>query len=428
MNQFTETNRSESWKWAVCVVLFLATTLNYMDRLTVSQMAVRLTDEFQLNNTQYGSLDSAFSIAFAVGALVWGWMADRWNSWWIYPLAVFAWSLAGAATGLVPAPGYGGSAWLPSFLTLMSCRFALGFTESGHWPCALKTTQRILPPAQRTLGNGILQSGAAIGSVVTPLVCLALLDATGQWRSAFVLIGSLGLGWVIVWLVLVRPRDLVPRPTPDGDLPVQGFLRHLFAQRRFWVLLAIVICINSCWHFFRVWMPKFLQEFHGYSEREMQYFSASYYVAADLGSLAAGFAALYLVRRGLSVHGSLLFVFCFCAILASLSFSLIFIERGPLLLSVMLLIAFGSLGLFPVYYSLSQELSTRHQGKVTGVLGCACWLAMAPMRYLEGAYIDASKRYDFGLAVAGIMPLAAVLVLVCFWTTAKRSKTGEPGA
>src|SRR5262249_52742258 len=221
---------------------------------------------------------------------------------------------------------------------LVSCRFVLGFTESGHWPCALKTTQHILPPAQRTLGNGILQSGAAIGSVVTPLVCLAIMERTGQWRHAFVIIGSLGIAWVAAWLALVRPRDLRPGAATDADLRTSDFLRRLFAQRRFWVLLAIVICINSCWHFFRVWMPKFLQEFHEYSERDMQLFSAGYYVAADLGSLAAGFAALFLVRRGLSVHGSRLFVFCFCAVLASLSLSLIFIDRGPLLLSVMLLI------------------------------------------------------------------------------------------
>src|SRR5262245_24853965 len=106
MNQVADTNRPATWTWTVCVVLFLATMLNYMDRLTVSQMSPRICAEFQLDNKQFGLIDSAFSVAFAVGALVWGWMADRWNTWWIYPLVVFTWSLAGAATGLVPAPDY----------------------------------------------------------------------------------------------------------------------------------------------------------------------------------------------------------------------------------------------------------------------------------------------------------------------------------
>src|SRR5690348_5145628 len=78
--------RGSTWKWAVCLILLLATMLNYMDRLTVSQLSKQIMEEFQMTETDYGLLDSAFSVAFACGALLIGWMADRWNVWWIYPL------------------------------------------------------------------------------------------------------------------------------------------------------------------------------------------------------------------------------------------------------------------------------------------------------------------------------------------------------
>src|SRR5262249_49779269 len=130
-----------------------------MDRLTLNQISLRIMGEFGLDERHYGQLESGFAFAFAVGAILFGWMADRWNVMLIYPLALLAWSAAGFATGLVP--GFGG---------LLLCRSLLGLAEAGNWPCALRTTQHILPPSKRGMGNGILQSGAALGAIFTPLI------------------------------------------------------------------------------------------------------------------------------------------------------------------------------------------------------------------------------------------------------------------
>src|SRR5437879_11174574 len=120
----------EAWKWWVCGLLFLATVINYMDRQTMTQTAKQIKDELHLNNEQYGAIESGFGLAFAVGALLVGWTADRWNVRWIYPTALLGWSLAGFATGFAQ-----------TFWQLFACRFALGIFESGNWPCALRTTQ-----------------------------------------------------------------------------------------------------------------------------------------------------------------------------------------------------------------------------------------------------------------------------------------------
>src|SRR5262249_589799 len=135
--------RPPHWKWVVCVLLLLATMLNYMDRLTLNLLGVRIMGEFGLDERHYRHLDPPF--AFAVGAVVFGWMADRWNVRLLYPLALLAWSAAGFATGMVQG-----------FVGLMLCRSLLGLAEAGNWPCALRTTQHILPPSKRGLGNGIL--------------------------------------------------------------------------------------------------------------------------------------------------------------------------------------------------------------------------------------------------------------------------------
>ena len=275
--------RHPAWKWAVCVLLLLATMLNYMDRLTVSQLSKEIIAEFELTERDYGSIDAVFSLAFALGALLVGWMADKWSVWWIYPAAVAAWSAAGAITGLVPAK---------AFAALLLCRFLLGVTEAGHWSCALKTTQRILPPGQRTMGNSLLQSGAAFGSVITPLVILAVLTYTKSWRIPFVVIGGFGLAWVVLWYALVRPRDLAVPPMVQPKEAHEPFLRQVVWDRRFWILVVLVISINITWHFFRVWLPRLLQKTHHIGVEDMNYFTAAYYVSASIGSLAAGFGTL----------------------------------------------------------------------------------------------------------------------------------------
>src|SRR5579872_3993160 len=92
-------SRSSAWKWWVCALLLLATMINYMDRLTVNLTAQRIKAELRLSNEQYGQVESGFGLAFALGALVFGVLADRWNVRWLYPAALLLWSVAGFATG-----------------------------------------------------------------------------------------------------------------------------------------------------------------------------------------------------------------------------------------------------------------------------------------------------------------------------------------
>src|SRR5437899_9885404 len=226
-----------------------------MDRQTLANAASRVKADFQLSNEQYGELELFFGLAFGVGALVFGFLVDRTGPRWLYPGVLLAWSAMGIATG-----------WARTFAGLLACRTLLGLFESGHWPCALKTTQWLLPPSERTLGNSILQSGASVGAIVTPLVMTALLtDVVGSWRFAFQAIGAAGIVWVVLWLPAVRGSDLVPPaaagPRPDATPAASpgSLLRKLF------VLIVVVVTINTCWQIFRAWLPMFLQKGRGYS-------------------------------------------------------------------------------------------------------------------------------------------------------------------
>lgn len=410
--------RSSTWKWLICGLLFLATMINYMDRVTLNQMSKIIKDELHLSAEQYGYIEAAFGIAFALGAILVGLTVDHWNVRWVYPGVLLGWSAAGFMTG-----------YAQGFLDLLLWRFLLGLFGAGNWPCALRATQRILPPQERTLGNSFLQSGAPIGAIITPLVVLALVAGEGTWRGPFFLLGAAGSLWVLLWLPAVRREDLaVPLresstqgPARSAQVPgYQSSIFEIYRDRRFWVLVTVVVMINLTWHFFRVWLPLSLRDSHGYSQRQVDYFATAYYAAAFAGSLTAGWASLFLVRHGLAVHWSRVLVFLSCALLTLLSLVTALLPAGPLLLGVLLVIAFGSLGLYPPYYSFSQELTIRHQGKVNGSLACLTWLATAVMHPLVGRWIDQTRDYASVMALAGLAPLVGVGALLFFWGKAQQ--------
>ncbi|HEV3144295.1 MAG TPA: MFS transporter, partial [Gemmataceae bacterium] len=188
---------SSLWKWTVCGLLLLATMINYMDRIALNQTSKRVMTELEFKERGYGSLESWFGVAFAVGAIVSGFAADWINVRWLYPLMVLFWSLAGAATLMVH-----------SFEQLLICRVLLGFFEAANWPCAIRTTQWILTKEQRTLGNSILQSGAAFGSIFTPPLVWASLHFADSWRLPFGLVGLVGCVWAVAWVLVVRTPNL----------------------------------------------------------------------------------------------------------------------------------------------------------------------------------------------------------------------------
>jgi MFS transporter, ACS family, aldohexuronate transporter len=403
--------------WAICVLMLLATMLNYMDRLALSQQATEISTELGLTNKDYADIEQGFGIAFAIGGVLTGLAADRISPRWLYPGVLLCWSLVGCATG-----------WVTSYRELLVCRILLGFFEAGQWPCALVTAQRLLSRRDRPLGNSIIQSGASLGAIATPVAVLYLATTSaGGWRLPFRVIGASGVAWVAAWVLTVRSRDLQLAPSAmpalaADDEPVSNsttahkstFSNSTFI-RRFLALGIVVVVINLCWQFFRAWMPKMLREQYQYSANEVQYFSIGYYIAADVGCVAIGFLTKWLSNRGLSVHGARVATFFLCCLLTALSVVAAGVPASALLLAILMVIGFGSLGQFPNYYAFTQELSARRMGNVTGVLSFLTWIVHALVQEPIGQWLDRTHRYGPIVLLAGLMPLLGLLAIVLLW-------------
>ena len=402
-------SRAGAWKWWVCGLLLLATTFNYMDRQTLANAAVRITNEFKLSKEQYGELELAFGWAFAAGSLLFGFIADRVSVRWLYPTVLFAWSLMGFL-----------SAWTTDFSQLLLCRTMLGLFEAGHWPCALKTTHLLLSPQDRTMGNSVLQSGASIGAIITPLVMRFMLtDEPGSWRFAFQVICAVGIVWVLAWFASVRPRDLSGMSQLNGgQSQASAGLESIWsvvAGRRFAVTLILLFSIHTAWQLLRVWLPMFLQKGRGYSESAALLFNSVYFIATDIGCISAGAASLWLARRGFTPHAANCRVYLACSLLTALSVLVAALPQGWPLLATLLLLGAGALGLYPCYYSFVQEVSPQHIGKITGLLATLVWAISSPVHKYFGRHVDRTQSFDLGIAIVGLTPLAGYFALRLFW-------------
>ncbi len=404
--------RPSPWRWWVCGLLLTATTINYLDRVALNQTASDIKAAFALSNTDYSRLESGFVLAFGAGAITFGTLADRVGVRWLYPLAILGWSAAGFLTGFAP-----------SYLALLACRVGLGLFEAGNWPCGIRTVRQVMPPAERSLGCAIFQSGTGLGATLTPLIVAACLAWAGPshpnpWQIPFRVIGLIGVWWAVLWLLTVPARVVDPANAVRGDVEHEAdrepFYRVFFG-RKFWLLVLLVDGVNTTWHTFRVWLPLYLETQLGYTPAEMRRFSTAYFLTTDVGAWTAGLTTLALVRSRLGLFQSRLITFAIGVGLVLTSGLIPFISREAAQV-VIFVTGFGALGLFANYFALSQEVSARHQGKVTGSLGVLNSLYLAVVYEIEGQANDALRnRYDWVLSVAGVPALVALVAVYLFW-------------
>ncbi|HEX4610309.1 MAG TPA: MFS transporter [Urbifossiella sp.] len=413
---------SDHWKWWVCGVLLLATFLNYMDRQALAVTLPEMKQRYNLHEGRIGRLEMSFGLAFAAGSVAFGWLADRLGPRALYPLVLVGWSAAGVATGFAgdaaavgllegpdDEPGAGTFRWL------LVCRTLLGLFEAGHWPCALIAARRVLSPAERPLGNGILQSGASLGAILIPLYVQLVEHLGGGWQMVFWSVGVGGLVWVPLWLGLVRPGDLAADPAPAPDAPTAPPLPAGEFARRLVVLGVVVSCLTVSWQFLRAWLALFLQDFHEYPPLQARLAVTGYFISADVGCILVGFVVVRLVKVGLGVHAARVWTFALFAGLTAAAAAVPWLGSGPLMVAGLMVAGAGILGLHPLYYALSQELPAKRMGVLSGGLAAAGWVVSAVNQVAVGDHIKATKSYDVGLVIAGLAPLLGLVALLALW-------------
>src|SRR6185312_10405334 len=178
-----------NFRWVICALIFFATTVNYIDRQVISLLKSTLTKDFRWDDGDYANIEIAFKIAYSIGLLYAGRLIDRMGTKMGYFFATFLWSASAVLHAAVT-----------STFGFMAVRSALGVSEAGNFPAAIKAVAEWFPKKERALATGIFNSGTCVGAIIAPLTVPFIASAWG-WRWAFVITGSIGFIWLVLWLM-----------------------------------------------------------------------------------------------------------------------------------------------------------------------------------------------------------------------------------
>src|SRR3954469_15317842 len=190
----TATPARPTYRWTICALLFAVTTINYMDRQVLSILAPTLQRELSWSESQYAAVVYSFTFVYAFGFLIAGWWLDRVGVRRGFATAVVVWSLAAIGTALARTTA-----------AFSAARAFLGLGESANFPGAIKSVGEWFPKEERALATGIFNAGTNTGAILTPLL-VPLIALNWGWRWAFVVTGSLGFLWLLVWLAVYSPK------------------------------------------------------------------------------------------------------------------------------------------------------------------------------------------------------------------------------
>lgn len=292
------------YRWTICMMMFLALTINYLDRQVLSLTWDEfIKPEFHWNEMHYGVVTATFSIVYALGMLFAGRIID-----WLGTKKGYLWSIgiwsAGAClhafcgiltesvvgvedkANLIAATG--DLAVLVSTVSMyffLAARCVLAIGESGYFPVAVKVTAEYFPKRNRAFATSVFNAGASIGALVAPL-SIPLLAKYWGWEFAFVAIGVLGFVWMGFWVFMYAPpaqnrfvnqaeldyieqdklleADLLKEQEKVKNMPILQCFRY----RQTWAFLLGKFCTDGVWWFFLFWTPSYLNTQFGIKTSE----------------------------------------------------------------------------------------------------------------------------------------------------------------
>jgi ACS family hexuronate transporter-like MFS transporter len=290
------------YRWAICSLIFFATTINYIDRSVISFLKSTFTEQQQWTDGDYANVEITFKVFYAIGLLGAGRLIDRLGTKVGYGLSAFLWSLSGIATSLAG-----------SVFSFQIVRGALGLTEAGNFPAAIKTVAEWFPKKERALATGIFNSGANIGAIITPLTVPFILIHWG-WQWAFIITGCLGLMWVMVWMTVYKvprehkhislaelnfiehDRESEKGSATDNDMPKQSWLQ-LLKLRQTWAFATGKLLTDPIWWFYLFWLPDFFESIYHIKISGASLPVAAVYILSTFGSVGGGWLPLYLINN-----------------------------------------------------------------------------------------------------------------------------------
>ncbi|WBV57043.1 MFS transporter [Chryseobacterium daecheongense] len=292
-------NRNIRW-WMLSLV-FLATTINYLDRQVMGLLKPVLEKEFSWDEKDYSYIVMAFTTTYAIGYMAMGRFIDRVGTKIGYAVSLIVWSLASIGHGFVK-----------NTIGFIIARSTLGISEAGNFPAAIKSVAEWFPKKERALATGIFNSGATVGAILAPLLVPFILGHYG-WRQTFVWIGALGMVWIVLWwkfyavpektkniskeeLQYIK-SDQAEKAEEKTKIPLSELLKYKVT----WSFAIGKILTDPIWYFFMFWLPAYFSDVFKMDLTKPSLPLIIIYSGTTIGSIGGGYLSSFLIKKGWAI-------------------------------------------------------------------------------------------------------------------------------
>jgi ACS family hexuronate transporter-like MFS transporter len=284
------------YRWVICALLFFCTTINYIDRNSLSVLKTIIEKQLDWSEADYGWIAFAFTTAYAAFPSLIGRLIDRYGVKASLSGALVMWSLMAMAHGLVK-----------TVFGFAAVRFLLGAAEAANFPASIKAVAMWFPQKERALATGIFNSGTNVGVMIS--FAVVMLAESFGWQWAFVTIGIIGFAWLFFWqksfdtperskhvsrAELEYIHSGQPPPEEKLRLPWTTLLRY----KQIWPFLLAKLLTDPVWWFYLYWLPSYLSKERGRDPLKSALLIALIYTGASVGSIVGGWFSGFLIGRG----------------------------------------------------------------------------------------------------------------------------------
>jgi ACS family hexuronate transporter-like MFS transporter len=397
-------------RWVICALLFLATVLAYVDRGVIAYLKNTLEGVIPgLNDAKYGVITACFTGAYAIGMLVAGGLTDKLGTRKAFAIAICMWSVA----AMLPGAAF-------SVITFGVAMFLLGLGEAANFPACIKTVAEWFPKRERTLATGIFNSGANVGNIVVPILVPALV-AVVSWRGAFVVAGSLGIVWMVFWLIYYRRPEEHPKVSKaelalilsDPAERVESVpWSHVLPCKETWAFAIGKFLTDPIWWFYLFWIPGYLQSTFHLNLTQSRTPVVMAYAISIIGSIGAGLVFQFFMDHGKTPNVARKTTMLICALLIVPIFLTPFVHQLWVVVALLGMATAGHQGWSANLFTLPSDMFPKSAvASVTGIGGMAGAIGGVLLQLATGLIVYLTHSYVTLFVIACLAyPLALLII------------------
>ena len=397
-------------RWWIVGAVFIATTINYIDRQALSVAAPTIRKDLDLSNEQYGWIVSAFLLAYAIMQFLSGRVIDRIGTKKGFSIAVIWWSIANMM-----------HAFSRGFASLASFRFLLGIGEAANYPAAMKAISEWFPEKEKSKAVGILNMGPGLGAIIAPPLMAWLILSFG-WQIAFVVTGAIGFVWLILWQWIYQTPDKHKRLTDEDralvpkeviELKSTTNWKEYFRYKETWGLALSRFVSDGAFYFFIFWLPNYLADVKHFDLVQIGMFAWIPFLASDIGSFVGGWTGSKLIDNGMSLDRSRKLVIWIGAIFVLPVLACVFVDSAAIAIALISFALFSTQFKQSSLFTLPIDLfPSKYAASVWGITGSAGSFGAMLFTPFIGWLVDHISYTPVFVIVSMLHILSAIIVII----------------